>query len=244
MSVLSWARACYFRTQQRAFRVRTWEPLAARGLWVGASVALVGNAGYLSKVQQGDLIDSHDVVIRMNNFRLTGFEEAIGRRTDILLTNFYRDIDFSNPALQQAQVVVSSSPNNFQKTPERGLLIRHGELITTGMLKMGAREVFAPETEHFVGWIEQVGAYPTTGAVGIFLLLDYLLPVIKTAYLTGFSFFAGRSHYFNTAKIVPNNHNMDREKAILCTRLEREILEGKVSVDPIMKTHLHSGQAA
>ena len=243
MSIFSWARACYFRSQ-RTFRVRPWEALAERDLWAEASVALVGNAGYLAEVRQGGFLDSHDVIIRMNNFRLTGFEEAVGHRTDVLLTNFYKDIDFSNPALHQASVIVSSSPNNFQRTPERGLFIRHGERITTGMLKLGASVVFAPDTERFLGWIEQIGRYPTTGAVGVFLLLDYLLPVIKTAYVTGFSFFAGRSHYFNDATIVPNNHNVDRERTILSARLEREILAGRVSVDPIMNAHLHPGQAA
>ena len=244
MSVLSWARACYFRSRQRAYDVLPWETLAARHLWAEASVALVGNAGYLAELRQGRFVDSHDVIIRMNNFRLAGFEEAVGHRTDVLLTNFHKDIDFSNPALHQASVIVSSSPNNFQRTPERGLFIRHGERITTGMLKLGASVVFAPDTERFLGWIEQIGRYPTTGAVGVFLLLDYLLPVIKTAYVTGFSFFAGRSHYFNDATIVPNNHNVDRERTILSARLEREILAGRVSVDPIMNAHLHPGQAA
>ena len=244
MSIVSWARACYFRNRQTTFGVRPWEALAARDLWTEASVALVGNAGYLAEVRQGGFLDSHDVIIRMNNFRLAGFEEAVGHRTDVLLTNFYKDIDFSNPALHQASVVVSSSPNNFQRIIGRGLFIRHGERITSGMLKLRAREVFVPDTERFLGWIKQIGRYPTTGALGVFLLLDYLLPVIRTVYITGFSFFAGRSHYFNNASIVPNNHNVDRERTILCARLEREILAGRVSVDPIMNAHLHPGKAA
>lgn len=54
----------------------------------GCSVALVGNASSIFERQDGALIDSHDVVIRMNAGypHLAGRRESTGSRTDIWAT--------------------------------------------------------------------------------------------------------------------------------------------------------------
>jgi hypothetical protein len=45
------------------------------------NIAVVGNARTIRK--QGEEIDSHDVIIRFNNFEINGFEELVGTKTHI-----------------------------------------------------------------------------------------------------------------------------------------------------------------
>ncbi|KAA8544233.1 hypothetical protein F0562_022245 [Nyssa sinensis] len=52
-----------------------------------SSCAVVGNSGILLKSEQGGLIDSHEVVIRLNNARTGRFERDVGSKTNISFVN-------------------------------------------------------------------------------------------------------------------------------------------------------------
>lgn len=54
----------------------------------GKTVALVGNGPYEIGKKSGKEIDAHDIVIRMNNYVIEGFEEDYGKRTDIWIYGF------------------------------------------------------------------------------------------------------------------------------------------------------------
>ncbi|XP_062830868.1 type 2 lactosamine alpha-2,3-sialyltransferase isoform X5 [Anolis carolinensis] len=56
---------------------------------------VVGNGGVLRNKSLGETIDSFDVVIRMNNGPVVGYEEDVGRRTTYRL--FYPESVFSDP---------------------------------------------------------------------------------------------------------------------------------------------------
>ncbi|XVF05190.1 hypothetical protein REPUB_Repub05bG0150400 [Reevesia pubescens] len=51
------------------------------------SCAVVGNSGILLKSDHGELIDSHEVVIRLNNARTERFEKNVGSKTSISFVN-------------------------------------------------------------------------------------------------------------------------------------------------------------
>ncbi|KAK4375904.1 hypothetical protein RND71_006581 [Anisodus tanguticus] len=51
------------------------------------SCAVVGNSGILLKSAYGELIDSHEAVIRLNNARIGGFEHRVGSRTTLSFVN-------------------------------------------------------------------------------------------------------------------------------------------------------------
>ena len=51
------------------------------------SVALVGSSGCILDNKYGDIIDSHDTVIRFNAARVIGFEEYVGSKTTIRIMN-------------------------------------------------------------------------------------------------------------------------------------------------------------
>ncbi|XP_075635994.1 beta-1,6-galactosyltransferase GALT29A [Castanea sativa] len=52
-----------------------------------SSCAVVGNSGILLKSEYGELIDSHEFVVRLNNARTTGFERNVGSKTSISFVN-------------------------------------------------------------------------------------------------------------------------------------------------------------
>jgi|GEM_PF-740745 len=54
-------------------------------------IAVVGNA--TPKRELGGLIDRYDTVIRMNNFRIEGFEQLVGSKTDYRCTTGWHDIE-------------------------------------------------------------------------------------------------------------------------------------------------------
>lgn len=204
----------------------------------GSSVAVVGNAGYLSGLGQGRQIDQYDLVVRMNNFQISGFEEAVGTRTDIFFTNFYHDIRYDNPAARKARFLVSSVPNNFRKRKRYGLHSRHAVHITRGVKELGGKEVFVPSISRFLNLVQRIGKYPTTGAMAIIFTLEYLAPFCGSIYLTGFSFFQGRSHYFDPRNVNVVNHAPAREKLLLRERIGGSLRSLRITMDPIMAQHL------
>lgn len=52
-----------------------------------SSCAVVGNSGILLKSEYGELIDSHEFVVRLNNARTTGFQRNVGSKTSVSFVN-------------------------------------------------------------------------------------------------------------------------------------------------------------
>ena len=60
-----------------------------------SSVAVVGNSGKLLTEEQGEFIDSHDIVFRCNLAKIEGYEKSVGTKTDfrfIAGKSFWRDL--------------------------------------------------------------------------------------------------------------------------------------------------------
>ncbi|KAK7263389.1 hypothetical protein RJT34_30978 [Clitoria ternatea] len=52
-----------------------------------SSCAVVGNSGILLNREYGSLIDSHEIVIRLNNARVDHFENKVGKKTSLSFVN-------------------------------------------------------------------------------------------------------------------------------------------------------------
>ena len=233
-------RTLYWMQRQRNLNVRDWSELGDAAEFDGASIAIVGNAGYLKDARLGKIIDSHDLVLRMNNFHIHGFEAAIGTRTDIFITNFSaHTVELDRAEVREARFILSSRPNNFRKNRRFGIREIFGRNITSGMLKIGRNDVFAPPLDRFTEWTAQLGEYPTTGAMAILLISDMLLAHCGRVYIAGFSFFEGLKHYFNPTTVDgPVKHNLPDEKELLRLRLAGLVAKGRVELDPVMSSHL------
>ena len=249
-SAFSKLTTAWYALRQRWLSVRPWSDLALQPPWKGASLAIVGNAGYLRDRSQGTLIDGHDLVLRMNNFQTAGWENCVGTRTDVFLSTFWHDVRLENIAQRKAKWIVASVPNNFRKRPE--IHVRHGERVTAGLLKLHRQEVFVPDETYFVRLCRQLGSQPTTGAMALFLALDHLLPVCSQIYVTGFSFFHGAaflpagcaSHYYTDQQTVPTNHDLDAEIHLFRELLAPPIAAGRIKLDPVMSQILQPVRAA
>lgn len=227
-------RTGYSFAQQWWLQIESWRALAARSEFQNASLAIVGNAGYLAELDQGAKIDGHDLVLRMNNFQTAGFESCVGKRTDIFLTTFHHDVCLTNPGIQQAKMIVTSVPNNLRRDRGQGVLQRHGVQIAAGLGTLQRRQAYVPDWNYFLQHKQSIGKYPTSGAMAILLATEFLSRVCQSIYLTGFSFFRGRSHYFTDEQITPRNHDVDREEHLICELLRPYIAAGKITLDERM----------
>jgi hypothetical protein len=54
---------------------------------LGKKIAIVGNSGILLDKEYGELIDSHDVVVRFNVAKVDGFEKHVGSKTTLRCVN-------------------------------------------------------------------------------------------------------------------------------------------------------------
>ena len=52
-------------------------------------IIVVGNAASLLKEKNGNLIDSFDIVIRLNKFVTEGYEEYVGKKTNIYCSKWF-----------------------------------------------------------------------------------------------------------------------------------------------------------
>lgn len=236
-------RSSYYRMRSAGLKFRPWADLAACSQVAGASLAIVGNAGYLCELEQGRQIDGYDLVLRMNNFRTRGFERNVGSRCDIFMSGFCQDVDFTRPEVQAAKLIVSSIPANFRKQLGQKIHTRGGEWITAGLLAMGRREAYVPSVDEFAAHVRQIGRYPTTGATAILLALGPLARSFHRIYITGFSFFDGPTHYFSSRQITPRNHDIASERVVIGQLLSPAVADRRVTLDPIMGRHLFGDQS-
>ena len=61
-------------------------------------IAIVGNA--TPKQNFGEIIDAYDVVIRLNNFQVAGFEKLVGTKTSYRCTSGWSDIEHRNEHIE------------------------------------------------------------------------------------------------------------------------------------------------
>ena len=77
----------------------------------GKRVVIVGPSPHLIDTKFGDVIDSYDIVCRVNEVHPTGFEKDYGNRTDVIFHNCgTRFIDTFGQRLQTKSMISFVSP--------------------------------------------------------------------------------------------------------------------------------------
>lgn len=223
-------KAAWIRHRQRNLAVRTWDEFARGPHADAGSVAIVGNAGYLADLEQGDDIDRHAVVVRLNNYRLTGFERQVGTRCDVFLTNFFTDIRFDRPELAGVRHVVSSVPNAFRRRRHEHLHHRHAEHIATGLGRLSRREVSVPSATEFAAACAACHAVPSTGLMAVWFVLRHLR--FDRLFVTGYSFFRGPEHYFQDQASSGKLHDFAQERRLVARLLMPLVRAGRAACDP------------
>ena len=174
------------------------------------SVAVVGNSGKLLTEEQGEFIDSHDIVFRCNLAKIEGYEKSVGTKTDfrfIAGKSFWRDLTGQ----------FSSYEDNFlTNLKDQHFIIKAEPLYAAiqGIIKnynteskvLYIRQDFIDEAEKKLG----IGDI-SLGLTAILMALQWSSNVS----VFGFTFFQegwDEQHYFESITPYSRGHNPLAEK--------------------------------
>jgi hypothetical protein len=161
----------------------------------GKSVAVVGS-GPGSLDNAAGFVDSHDLVVRVNNYK-TG--PAQGFRCDIHYSFYGTSIRKSAQELQRDGVTLCMCKLPDSQPIESEWHRRHGKLVGIDYRYIYRNragwwfcETFVPGDARFLAKFDLLGQHqPTTGFAAI---LDVLACEPRSCFLTGFDFFTSKVH--------------------------------------------------
>ncbi|RVE64537.1 hypothetical protein OJAV_G00126750 [Oryzias javanicus] len=197
---------------------------------------VVGNGFAIKNTSLGSIIDKYDVVIRLNDAPVRGFEEDVGKKTTMRF--FYPESASSNPGLHNDEdtlmVLVPFKPQDLRWLKEilyDEKRVRKGFWKPPPLIWLGHSSKVRVLDPHFMHWTakkllqipEQNGFHPTTGILAVFVALNYC----DVVHIAGFGYPPKRnqlqpihyygSHTMNSMKNSP--HDVSREGRAL-KRLE------------------------
>jgi hypothetical protein len=206
----------------------------------GKSVAIVGSGPSCTENAEG-FVDSHDVVVRANNYRLIG---GTGKRTDVFYSFFGTSIKKTAEELQRDGVKLCMSKVPNAHAIESEWHRRHGKMIGVDYRPHYERrkdwwfcDTYIPTVDDFLKPFEALGRHqPTTGFAAIWDVLSFNP---RSVFLTGFDFFRSGVHNVNEpwrAKNLddPLKHDPDREAAWIAEAIKRH----PIMCDRVLAYHL------
>lgn len=174
------------------------------------SVALVGSSGCLLDTEYGELIDSHDTVIRFNAARVHGFEKHVGSQTHIRIMNGHCFSGTSDPTrFSQNDPNYISSLNNehFYVKGYNGPEFHQGVLIHLNKNHIN----FLDES-----YIQYCGSFiqghASVGLIGLLMSLEYSTNISVFGFDHG-EISNNKRHYWESVK-PGNMHSFNKEKNI------------------------------
>ncbi|MGB2710984.1 MAG: glycosyltransferase family 29 protein [Conexibacter sp.] len=191
------------------------------------SIALVGNGPSAGIGAHGARIDGCDVVTRMNGYRVAGFADAVGHRTDLYFSHLLHTYDVARLRRDGVQGVVVSRPAApaFAFNAGLGIMLRNVGKLGGLPVAWVSDDVFGHLYD--VAGIprdDRTGRNPSTGAVALALLSS--IEGLDEILLTGFDGFAaaGNSmHYF-----ADDVYDTDEKRALVArchpTAVENDLM--------------------
>lgn len=175
----------------------------------GKSVAIVGS-GPSAMEQDGKFIDSHDVVIRIQNYKMHGFEKNVGSRTDVHYSFYGASMRMSAKELKADGVKLCmcklpdgalgfASPWHRQNNKQFGMNYRY---VYTIRAHFWFCDVYVPTMKRFMELFCRIknadpsypGHQPTTGFA---CLMEIAEANASSVFVTGFDFFRSKIHNLN-----------------------------------------------
>lgn len=203
----------------------------------GKRVAVVGSGPGVLANDPG-LIDGHDVIVRVNNYRL--IPPATGTRTDVFYSFFGTSIKKSAKDLVRDGVTLCMCKCPDAHAIESDWHRENGKMIGVDYRPHYERrrdwwfcDTYIPTVEEFMVGFRMLGNHiPTTGFAAI---LDVLSLGPAEVYLTGFDFFRSGVHNVNEPwrrknAEDPIRHEPERELAWLRANWGRYRLRGDAAL--------------
>ncbi len=163
----------------------------------GRSLLLVGNSERIMRQDNSKVIDSYEIVVRMN---YAVPQKRIGYKTDIWLCSY------NNPAFQVVQLA--------KFNPKYIIRLNENQHIAPDIKD---RLYIWPLSDHDQ-FQTSLGALPSTGVMAIHFFLNFCEPALLT--IIGFDCFEEKTFY-NPKKIAHEYHSLDKEKEYI-TRMESD----------------------
>mmetsp|Transcript_32183 Transcript_32183/g.91312 ORF Transcript_32183/g.91312 Transcript_32183/m.91312 type:complete len:486 (+) Transcript_32183:128-1585(+) len=194
--------------------------------------AVVGSGGSLTGAKQGKDIDRHDVVLRVNEAPVAGYERDVGRSTEMRLlnnlwTSKYSTGSASSRPLEKGSVLVSTRADGDAflelgnwlaiKRPDVTLRLMSSRVVTAvrqGVLVPWRQQLNSSNVEALQAAVLEGRDTPSSGLISTFLLIQLCDKV--TVY--GFSGIndGNKYHYYKTARRYQNRtHSFTAERALL-----------------------------
>ncbi len=170
-------------------------------------ILLIGNGPSCLDKEFGELIDSHDIVVRFNNFETKSFEKFVGKKTNYwvktIMSNKHDKVIFDKKFFTYPSIV-------SQNTEKLNSLINNGYTIVPVSFYDKINKL-----------INKNNSWATTGLVMIF----YFIEEGYTIKIHGFDFFKNGVHYYEDNSTM-KGHAPNIEESIV----NQLIKEGKVKL--------------
>ncbi|NWW83806.1 SIA10 sialyltransferase, partial [Rhynochetos jubatus] len=206
---------------------------------------VVGNGGVLRNKTLGEKIDSYDVIIRMNNGPVIGYEEDVGRRTTFRLS--YPESIFSDPIHYDPNTTVvlivfkprdlkwlweilsgqKISAKGFWKKPALNMIYKSSQIrvLDPSITRKTAYEWLGFPTRFPK---KEKPKHPTTGLIAITLAFH----ICHEVHLAGFKYdFTDRNsslHYYGNetmSQMMQNEyHNINAEQKFLKNLIDKNFV--------------------
>lgn len=198
----------------------------------------MGLAQSLEELKIGDLIDSYDVVIRVNCDPkiFLGKEELFGSKTDGLYSSFFDDLTFLfTPEFfnNDIQFISTCLPN---RSPYNENLARFEALF---LQRQPQFKFYKCDDQNYENFKREMNTRPNTGVATIFDLLRF---DFKELFITGFTFFKdGYIENIRPWKTEEEAFKKIHREGVHEIEPQRKFLKDqylsndKIKVDPILK---------
>jgi len=175
-------------------------------------IIIIGNGPSALNRKMGSIIDTFEDVVRINDYKIKGFQKYIGSKTTIWArsnSNRTKDRKWNN----FKKVIICSPEWNYKNT-KRLLKRKEGQ----GIVIPRNKSLLLQKKLDLPGRVRKNGkwlrGWPSTGLI----LLDYLIEQYECIYIYGFDFFKkinghARHYYNNKEKMIATYvHDYDKER--------------------------------
>lgn len=207
----------------------------------GKSVALIGSApSCLENI--GTKIDGHDIVVRVNNYKVRGIAARVGQRCDVFYSFFGSSIRKTRQELKAdgVRLLMCKCPDaechitewHRAKGKENGGDFRWIYRMRSGFWFC---ETYVPTRERYMTFFERLGKHvPTTGFAAF---LEIAETECRSLYVTGFDFFSSGRHNVNEPWREKNTDDPVRHLPAEEAKIMREMVakDKRITVDKALQ---------
>ncbi|MCZ4092378.1 glycosyltransferase family 29 protein [Sinorhizobium psoraleae] len=189
-------------------------------------VLVLGNAPSVLQRNLGEKIDKFDVVVRVNNFRVKGFEKHIGSKTSYALISpaCMQSDELSGLPPSKVFVIGANMRDDYEKIKARLMDKDRGCQVLPPPENVLKSSIYVDALRVEMDFDLAENQWPSTGIVAVQWARD-MHGKAATVYVHGFDFYSDNritlSRYFDVTTKADGKHDFDREKAYMQSLLDK-----------------------